>query len=130
MRLHASVLCDALVKWFFDNFSMFADSFSVLYIHCVARGLRASLLYKVPRIAPQFLATARLSCYIQYNEAYFRCTKCNKPVHGGSSTDFLCSVRPYITLKPVGELRTKLLCGCFYRAAKRPDFAETVTESA
>ena len=31
---------------FFDNFSMFDDSFSVVSIHCVVRGLRASLLYK------------------------------------------------------------------------------------
>jgi len=39
----------ALVKWFFDdNFPMFADSFSVLSIHCVARGLGASFLYKCP----------------------------------------------------------------------------------
>jgi len=29
-------LCtDALVKWFFDDFPMFADSFSLLSIHCV-----------------------------------------------------------------------------------------------
>jgi len=39
---------DTLVKWFFDNFPMFADSFSFLSIHCVARGLRASFLYKCP----------------------------------------------------------------------------------
>ena len=32
--------------WFFDNFPMFADSFNVLSIHCVARGLGASFLYK------------------------------------------------------------------------------------
>jgi len=31
----------APVKWFFDNFHMFADSFSVLSIHAVARGLGA-----------------------------------------------------------------------------------------
>ena len=37
---------DALVKWLFDNFPMFADSSSVLSIHCVARGLGASFLYK------------------------------------------------------------------------------------
>jgi len=37
---------DALVKWFFYNFPMFADSFSVLSIHCVARGLDATFLYK------------------------------------------------------------------------------------
>ena len=30
----------ARVKWFFDNFAMFADSLSVLSIHYVARGLR------------------------------------------------------------------------------------------
>ena len=29
----------ALVKWFFDNFLMFADSFSILSIHCVAQEL-------------------------------------------------------------------------------------------
>jgi len=39
---------DRLVKWFFDKFPMFADSFSVLSIHCVARGLDASFLYKCP----------------------------------------------------------------------------------
>jgi len=35
-----------LVKWFIENFPMFADSFSVLSIHCVPRGLGASFLYK------------------------------------------------------------------------------------
>jgi len=35
-----------LIKWFFDNFHMFADSFSVLSIYYVARGLGASFLYK------------------------------------------------------------------------------------
>jgi len=34
---------DTLVKSFFDNFPMFADSLSVLSIHGVARGLGASL---------------------------------------------------------------------------------------
>ena len=37
---------NGVVKWFFDNFPMFADSFSVLSIHCVARGLDASFLYQ------------------------------------------------------------------------------------
>jgi len=37
-----------IVKWFFDNFPMFADSFSGLSIHCVARKLGASFLYKCP----------------------------------------------------------------------------------
>jgi len=37
---------DALVKRFFDNFPMFADSFRLASIHCVARGLGASFLYK------------------------------------------------------------------------------------
>ena len=32
-----------LSKWFFDNFCMLADSFSVLSVHCVARGLGESL---------------------------------------------------------------------------------------
>ena len=49
MRRHASVLhwytCKVV---FFDNFPMFADSFSVLSIHCVARELDASFLYKCP----------------------------------------------------------------------------------
>jgi len=39
---------DAVVKLFFDNSPMFADSFRVVSIHCVARGLGASFLYKVP----------------------------------------------------------------------------------
>jgi len=40
---------DTLVKWLFDNFPIFADSFSVLSIHCVTRGLHAScFLYKCP----------------------------------------------------------------------------------
>jgi len=39
---------NTLVKWFFDNFPMFANSFSVLSIHRVARGLGASFLYKCP----------------------------------------------------------------------------------
>jgi len=37
---------DTLVKWFIDNFPMFVDSFIVLSVHCVARGLAASFLYK------------------------------------------------------------------------------------
>jgi len=37
---------NTFVKWFFDNFSMFAESFSVLSIHCVARGLRRSSVLK------------------------------------------------------------------------------------
>jgi len=37
---------DTRVKSFFDNFPMFADSFSVVSIYCVARGLGASFLYK------------------------------------------------------------------------------------
>jgi len=37
-----------LVKSVFDNFPMFADSFNVLSIHCVARGLGASFLHKCP----------------------------------------------------------------------------------
>jgi len=36
MRRH-----DTLVKWFFDNFRIFADSFSVASIRCVVRGLSA-----------------------------------------------------------------------------------------
>jgi len=40
---------DTLVKWwFFDNFPMFDDSFSVVSIHCVARGLGANFLYNCP----------------------------------------------------------------------------------
>ena len=39
---------DALVKWFFDNFLLFADSFRLVSVHCVARGLGASFLYKCP----------------------------------------------------------------------------------
>jgi len=47
---------DALVKWFFDNFPMFADSFDVVSIHCVARGLGASFLYhKCPASRGGFL---------------------------------------------------------------------------
>jgi len=34
----------ALVKWFFDNFPMFADSFSVLSIHYVAREYLGAIL--------------------------------------------------------------------------------------
>jgi len=39
---------DALLKWFFDNFLVLADSFILVSIHCVARGLGASFLYKCP----------------------------------------------------------------------------------
>ena len=35
-----------LRKWFLDNFPMFADSFSVVSIHCVAQGLGANFRYK------------------------------------------------------------------------------------
>jgi len=54
-----------LVKWvFFDNFPMFADSFSVLSIHCVAWCIRRKLSVQVPCIVPWFPATARPSCCI------------------------------------------------------------------
>ena len=46
-NMHQS-FTDALVKLFFDNFPMFADSFSVLSIHCIAQGLDACFLYKCP----------------------------------------------------------------------------------
>jgi len=36
----------ALVKWFFNNFPTFADSFRLVSIDCVARRLGASFLYK------------------------------------------------------------------------------------
>jgi len=39
---------DALSKWFFGNFPMFADIYGVVSIHCVARALGASFLYKCP----------------------------------------------------------------------------------
>ena len=57
MRRHASVLhCnDTVVKWFFDNFPMFANSSSVVSIHCVARGLGASFLYKCSASRDGFL---------------------------------------------------------------------------
>jgi len=42
----ATCISPSIIKWFFDNFPMFADSFSVLSIHCVVRGLGASFLYK------------------------------------------------------------------------------------
>jgi len=56
---------DALVKWFFDNFPMLvadADSFRAVSIHCVVRGLGASILYKCPASRSSFPSTARLSC--------------------------------------------------------------------
>jgi len=33
---------DALVKWFFDNLPMFADSFSVVFVHFITRALASS----------------------------------------------------------------------------------------
>jgi len=36
------------IVFFLENFPIFADSFSVLSIHCIARGLAASFLYKCP----------------------------------------------------------------------------------
>jgi len=45
----------AVVKWFFNNFPMSADSFSVLSIHCVARRLAASFLCKCPASCSGFL---------------------------------------------------------------------------
>jgi len=41
---------DALVKWFFNNFPMFADNFRVVSIHYVAQGLGGSFLYKCPAL--------------------------------------------------------------------------------
>ena len=58
---------DTLVKSFFDNFPMFADSFCVLSIHCITRGLGASFLFKCPASRGGSLAipaTARPSCYL------------------------------------------------------------------
>jgi len=48
---------DTLVKWLFDNFRMFADSFSVLSIHCVVRELGANFLHRavVPCDSTAFL---------------------------------------------------------------------------
>jgi len=37
-----------LVKWFFNNFCVFDDRFSVLSIPCVAQELCARFLYKCP----------------------------------------------------------------------------------
>ena len=37
MRWHASVIYWRTCKWFFDNFPMFADSFRLVSIHCVAQ---------------------------------------------------------------------------------------------
>jgi len=51
-----------LAKWFLDNFPIFADSFGVLSIHCVARGLGSSFLYKCPASRDGSHATARPSC--------------------------------------------------------------------
>jgi len=45
--MHQS-FADALSKWFFGNFPMFADIYGVVSIHCVARALGASFLYKCP----------------------------------------------------------------------------------
>jgi len=63
--MHKS-FADTLVKWFFDNFSMFADSFSVLSIHCVARGLGASSPYKTAlhRTVLPCDSSARPSCLV------------------------------------------------------------------
>ena len=43
--MHQSFI-DAHVKWFFDNFPMFADISRLVSIHCVARGLDAGFPYK------------------------------------------------------------------------------------
>jgi len=52
----------ALVKWFFDNSPVFADSFSVASIHqrffsirCVARGLGVSFMYSCSASRDNFL---------------------------------------------------------------------------
>jgi len=45
----------ALVKWFFDNFPMCADSVTVLSVHCVAQALGASFLCKCPSSRGDFL---------------------------------------------------------------------------
>jgi len=42
---------DTIVKWFFYNFPVFADSFSVFFsILCTVRGLGAIVLYKCPAL--------------------------------------------------------------------------------
>ena len=62
MRRHASVLHRCTCKVVFRQLSMFVDSFSVISIHCVARGLGASFLYKCFASRGNFPATARPSC--------------------------------------------------------------------
>ena len=45
-NIHQS-FTDALVKWLFDNFPRFADSFRLVSIHCIAQRLGANFVYKV-----------------------------------------------------------------------------------
>ena len=61
MRRHASVLHWYTLKWFLDNFPMFADNFSVLSINCVARGLCQAFCTGAA-IARWFPARAQPSC--------------------------------------------------------------------
>ena len=56
------------VKWFFDNFPMFADNFSVLSINCVARGLCQAFCAGAA-IAWWFPARAQPSCSL-LNRSY------------------------------------------------------------
>ena len=54
-----------MLAFLLDNLSTFADSFSVLSIHCIARGLGTIILYKCACIVQWFPATTRLSCSIR-----------------------------------------------------------------
>jgi len=67
MRRHASVLHWCTCKVVFRQLPMIADSFSVVSIHCVARGLGASLLYKCPASRCRFLWQHGLLVVIFYN---------------------------------------------------------------
>jgi len=54
------------VRWFVDNFPMFVPSFSILSVHCVARGLRASFLYKCPASRGGSLQQYGLLVFLNY----------------------------------------------------------------
>jgi len=49
---------------------MFADSFSVLSVHCVARGLGASFLYKWPASPGGSLRQHSLLVYLDLGNVY------------------------------------------------------------
>jgi len=78
---------DALVEWFYNNFPIIADSFRLVFIHCVARalGLGATVqafCTSVPHRAVVPIATSPPSCCLFGNYVDHHCVDVEKNYRG------------------------------------------------